>query len=88
MAVTGRLIDTATGRPVRAAVVGYFGLATNPNKGGGSQRLKDPADATFRMTVMPGQGMIYARASGEDHPYTRARLRKADEGKGIGQEHR
>jgi RNA polymerase sigma factor (sigma-70 family) len=85
VAVTGRLIDTATGRPVRAAVVGYFGLATNPNKGGGSQSLKNPAEATFRMTLMPGQGMIHARASGENLPYTRARLRKADEGKGIGE---
>ena len=83
VAVTGRLIDTATGRPVRASEFQYFALATNPNKGVSSQRLKDPADATFRMTVTPGQGTIYARASGEDQPYTRARLRKADEGKGI-----
>ena len=36
------------------------------------------------MTLMPGEGMIYARASGENLPYTRARLRKADKGKGIG----
>jgi RNA polymerase sigma factor (sigma-70 family) len=83
VAITGRLIDSTTGRPVRASAVQYFGLASNRNEGGGSQRLKDPADATFRMTVAPGQGMIYARASGEDLPYTRARLRTADKGNGI-----
>jgi protocatechuate 3,4-dioxygenase beta subunit len=36
------------------------------------------------MTVPPGEGLIYASVRGADPPYTRARLRKADKGKGIG----
>ena len=36
------------------------------------------------MTVPPGEGLIYANVRGQETPYTRARLRKEDKGKGIG----
>jgi len=81
--VTGRLIDTATGRPVRAGQISYCKLPTNPNAGDGTQALKSPTGPTFRMTVPPGGGMIYVEARDKDR-YTRARLRKADKGKGVG----
>src|SRR5262249_49493460 len=82
--VTGRLIDRTTGKPVRAKHVNYIPLPTNPNKGDtelGHSGLSDPA---FRLTVLPGAGMIYTNVRGEDTVYTRARLAKADKGKGIG----
>ena len=41
-------------------------------------------DGGFRITVPPGEGMIYAIVRGKDLPYSRARLRPADKGKGIG----
>ena len=40
--VTGRLIDPATGRPVRPGQVSYFKLPTNPNAGDGNQRPNEP----------------------------------------------
>ena len=52
--VTGRLIDTATGRPVRAGHVDYIKLPTNPNAGDGGQALTSPTDPTFGLTVPPG----------------------------------
>jgi RNA polymerase sigma factor (sigma-70 family) len=82
--VTGRLIDTATGRPVRAKVVHFLKLPTNRNEGEASLGHASSDDPTFRLTVPPGEGMLMACARGEDTPYTRARLRKADKGKGIG----
>jgi protocatechuate 3,4-dioxygenase beta subunit len=82
--VTGRLIDTATGRPVPPLVVYYAKLPTNPNPGDGSARQVRPDDPTFRLTVPPGEGMIFIEARGKDLPYTRARLSKADKGKGVG----
>ena len=67
--VTGRLIDTATGRPVRARHVNYFKVPGNRNAGDGTQRpLTSLTDPTFRLTVPPGEGMIYAKARGEDLP--------------------
>jgi RNA polymerase sigma factor (sigma-70 family) len=82
--LTGRLIDTATGQPVRAGQVSYVTLPTNRNGGQGSETLKSPTDTTFHLTVPPGEGMLFAEAQGKDLPYTRARLRKADKGRGVG----
>ncbi len=82
--VTGRLIDTATGRPVPAQVVYHVKLPTNANPGDGGARQMRPVAPTFRLTVPPGGGMILVQARGKDLPYTRARLRKADKGKGVG----
>jgi protocatechuate 3,4-dioxygenase beta subunit len=82
--LTGRLIDPATGRPVRAGQISYVTLPTNPNKGQGTQALKSPTDPTFRLTVPPGEGMLMVQARGKDLPYIRARLRKADKGRGVG----
>ena len=82
--ITGRLIDQATGRPVRAAHVKYVKLPTNPNDGYTGTGHGGAVDPTFKMTVPPGEGLIYANVRGEETPYTRARLRKEDKGKGIG----
>ena len=82
--ITGRLIDQATGRPVRAAHVKYVKLPTNPNDGYTGTGHSGAVDPTFKMTVPPGEGLIYANVRGEETPYTRARLRKEDKGKGIG----
>ena len=82
--ITGRLIDPATGRPVRAGQISYVKLPTNPHPGDNNQARTSPIDPTFRLTVPPGEGMLYAQARGKDLPYLTARLRKADKGKGIG----
>ena len=49
-----------------------------------TRRRTSPTDPTFRLTVPPGEGMLYVQARGKDLPYLTARLRKADKGKGIG----
>jgi RNA polymerase sigma factor (sigma-70 family) len=82
--ITGRLIDPATGRPVRAGQISYCRLPTNLNPGDTTQAPTSPTDPTFRLTVPPGEGMLYVQARGRDLPYTYARLRKADKGKGVG----
>jgi RNA polymerase sigma factor (sigma-70 family) len=82
--VTGRLIDTANARPVGARMVMYSKLPTNLNQGDASRLLCSLTDPTFRIVVPPGGGLIYAEARGRALPYTRARLRKADKGKGVG----
>ena len=82
--ITGRLIDRATGQPVRARHVNYVNLPTNPNDGYAGTGHGGVVVPTFKMTVPPGEGLIYASVRGADPPYTRARLRKADKGKGIG----
>jgi protocatechuate 3,4-dioxygenase beta subunit len=82
--ITGRLIDPATGRPVPAKHVTYVKLPTNPNDGYPGTGHSGTVDPTFRMTVPPGEGFIYANVRGRETPYTRARLRKEDKGKGIG----
>jgi RNA polymerase sigma factor (sigma-70 family) len=82
--ITGRLIDQTTGQVVRAKHVTYVKLPTNPNDGypgTGHSGINDPK---FKMTVPPGEGLIYANVRGEETPYTRARLRKEDKGKGVG----
>jgi hypothetical protein len=85
--VIGRLVDESPGRPVFAGISEYFKLPTNRNEGGSTQRdgggraghlsLTDP---TFRLTVPPGAGMLCAAPRTRETSYTRARLRKADEG--------
>jgi RNA polymerase sigma factor (sigma-70 family) len=82
--VTGRLIDPLTGGPVPLGQVSYCKLPTNHNDGDGAETLKRLADLTFRLTVPPGEGMVFVTAWGKDLPYARARLRKADKGKGVG----
>ena len=82
--VTGRLIDTATGRPVWASQVHHAGLPSNQNEGSSNGFHSTLTDPTFRLTVPPGAGMIYAKVRGKDTIYSRARLRKADKGKGLG----
>ena len=84
--VAGRIIDPATGRPVPAQIVQYFAVPGNPHAGvvGGLGAQFAVADGGFRMTVPPGEGMICAVVRGKDLPYSRARLRPADKGKGIG----
>ena len=82
--ITGRLIDQETGRPVRAKHVKYVKLPANPNDGYPGAGHGGAVDPTFKMTVPPGEGLIYANVRGEEPPYTRVRLRKEDRGKGIG----
>ncbi|MFI5454404.1 MAG: sigma-70 family RNA polymerase sigma factor [Isosphaerales bacterium] len=82
--VTGRLIDTATDRPVRAKEVHFLKLPTNLNEGEASLGNGKLGDPRFGLTVPPGEGMLLASACGLDTPYIRARLRKADKGKGLG----
>jgi RNA polymerase sigma factor (sigma-70 family) len=82
--VTGRLIDPATGRPVRTGQITYVKLPTNPSPGDSGQSRTSPSDPAFRLTVPPGEGMLMVEARGKDLPYLRARLRKADKGRGVG----
>jgi RNA polymerase sigma factor (sigma-70 family) len=84
--ITGRLIDQATGQLVRARHVNHVKLPTNSNDGSSFNGHQPEAigDPTFKMTVPPGEGLIYANVLGEETPYTQARLRKEDKGKGIG----
>jgi RNA polymerase sigma factor (sigma-70 family) len=82
--ITGRLIDGATGRLVRAKHVTYVKLPTNPNEGYPETGHSGAVDATFKMTVPPGEGFLYANVRGRETPYVRARLRKEDKGKGVG----
>jgi RNA polymerase sigma factor (sigma-70 family) len=82
--VSGRLIDAATGKAVRAKHVSYFKVPGNRNEGSAGLSSSGIVDPTFRITVPPGEGMICANVRGKDLPYTRARLRPDDKGKGIG----
>ena len=85
MIVTGRLIDPATGRPVRAKHVSYVKLPTNRNEGDAAAEViaawpTRPSGSPSR----PARGCSMPTSRGKDLPYTRARLRKADKGKGVG----
>ncbi|MFI5454408.1 MAG: sigma factor-like helix-turn-helix DNA-binding protein [Isosphaerales bacterium] len=82
--VTGRLIDKATGRPVWPSQVHHAELPSNQNEGSSNGFHSSLTVPTFRLTVPAGAGMIYAKARGKDAIYSRARLRKADKGKGLG----
>ncbi|MEJ7637641.1 MAG: carboxypeptidase regulatory-like domain-containing protein [Singulisphaera sp.] len=82
--VTGRLVDDGDGRPVWASEVRSSNLPTNPNEGDGTSGHWSLTDPTFRLTVPPGEGMLIASARGRETPYVRARLSKAEKGKGVG----
>ncbi len=82
--VTGRLIDRVTGKALRAKHVRHTNLPTNRNEGGVATSTSGLVDPTFRLTVPPGEGMIYANIRGTNPLYARARLRPADKGKGVG----
>ena len=81
-----RLIDKATGKSVRGYAVYYVKMPSNPNKGEAGINVCNFGPEGFPMTVPPGPGFFYAQAAGEHLPYTRARLRPADRGKGVGGE--
>ena len=76
--VTGRLIDTTTGRSVQTNELKYHSLPGNPNTGDTSTGRSGTIDPRFRITVMPGRGVISTNARGLENPYVRARLRPAD----------
>jgi len=82
--VTGRLVDPATGKAVRAKHVGHLKLPTNSREGGAGLSHSGLVDPTFRITLPPGEGILYANVRGPDTLYTRARLRPEDKGKGVG----
>jgi hypothetical protein len=82
--VTGRLIDTATRRLVRAKHVIHRKIPAIHNEGSAALGYSGLVDPIFRITVPPGEGMIFANVRGTDLPYSRARLRPADRGNGIG----
>jgi RNA polymerase sigma factor (sigma-70 family) len=82
--IKGRLIDSTTGRIVRAKKVLYYKLPTNPNEGYTEAAHGGVSDPGFKMTVPPGEGFIYANVREQESPYVRARLRKEDKGRGIG----
>ncbi len=72
--VRGRVIDKATGKGVRANL-SYYILAGNPNlesyPGYGTLRTASPFatddDGSFKLTVLPGPGVIGARAGNEHY---------------------
>ena len=82
--VTARLVDPVTGRAVRAKHAHHLKLPTNRNEGDVPLTSSGLVDPAFRLTVPPGGGMLIANVRGSNHPYTRARLRDADRGKGLG----
>jgi hypothetical protein len=82
--VTGRVTDRTTGRPVRADV--YFGvlvtneaiktipglsLAGGPIGGEESSHAETDADGRYRLTVVPGPGVLCVRAMGAGRRYAR-----------------
>jgi len=86
--VIGRLVDEATGQTAPAGESHSIKLPSNPSDEGDREVIKSGrlslTDPTFRLTVPPGEQMFYAAPRGRETPYTRARLRKADKGKGVG----
>ena len=82
--LVGRLVDPATGQPMRAKHVAYDKAPGNKNEGDAELSTSGIVDPTFRITVPPGRGMLVANLRGENLSYLRARLRPADKGKGIG----
>jgi hypothetical protein len=81
-----RLIDKATGRSVDGYSAFHVKLPSNRNEGDAAFIAANFGPEGFRMAVPPGPGFFYARADGNNLPYTRARLRPADRGKGVGGE--
>jgi RNA polymerase sigma factor (sigma-70 family) len=75
VAITGRLTDKTTGKPVRG-YLGFIPLADNPNIKNFSELGKlhviasdeahAKADGSFTVTAIPGPGVLTARADDED----------------------
>ena len=76
--VTGRLLDKATGRAVQASEVDYVRLPVDGNDGETVTSRSGTTDATFRITVPPGDGVLFAKARGRELPYTLTRMKEAD----------
>jgi RNA polymerase sigma factor (sigma-70 family) len=81
--VRGRLIDEATGKPVRAMSVTHMNLPTNLHEGHAGLEQISLAAKSFLITVPPGEGLFLASVPGFTAPFTQARLRKEDKGKGV-----
>src|SRR5262249_1271585 len=68
--INGRVIDKATGKPVRAQIE-YFLLPDNPHikeaPGLSTNRLENRDDGTFRLIGLPGRSLVVARAWGDRH---------------------
>ncbi|MFO0807827.1 MAG: sigma-70 family RNA polymerase sigma factor [Gemmataceae bacterium] len=85
--VTGKVVDKATGQPVVGASVKYVPLAGNKAaealKGSNAAAAQGHEgvmpDGTFKLTVLPGPGLITAENSSErGSDYAPVRLRPAD----------
>ncbi len=68
--VIGRLIDKTTGRPVPAKYVQWSTLPSNPISSDSALSQSSMADPVFRLTVLPGAGVITAKVLGDDSIYT------------------
>jgi hypothetical protein len=79
--VSGRLIDTVTGRPMRANEIDYRRLAPNRNGGETATCHSGMTDPAFRITVPPGEGVILGRVRGRELPFTLARPKEPDKEK-------
>jgi RNA polymerase sigma factor (sigma-70 family) len=83
--VKGRLIDKATGKVVPPQQVIHVKLPSNTNPGNFQGDMRDwPPDGSFVITVPPGEGFFTAAARDSGALYARARLAKADKGRGVG----
>jgi RNA polymerase sigma factor (sigma-70 family) len=76
--VTGRLFDKTTGRAVQASEVDYVRLPIDGNHGETVTSRSGTTDVTFRITVPPGDGVLFAKARGRELPYTLTRMKEAD----------
>ena len=83
--ITGRLIDSGN-RPARPppSMSPTSSCRRTRTTGIPARAIAAPSTPRSSMTVPPGEGFIYANVRGRETPYTRARLRKEDKGKGIG----
>jgi RNA polymerase sigma factor (sigma-70 family) len=89
--IHGRVIDKATGKPVRAQVE-YFVFADNPHlreapgfRGTGGIETTSGDDGSFTLIGMPGRGLITAQHGDQDHYITDAG-REQIKGAGAGGE--
>jgi hypothetical protein len=85
----GQVVEKGSGKPVAGAYVSYLALADNKyhaelmsgNANGGETLREADAEGRFRLVVLPGSGVVTARAttSGRDpNPYTQVRVTKED----------
>jgi hypothetical protein len=83
--VKGRLIDKETGKAVPPVQVMHIKLPSNTTPGDSQGQTKiSPTDGSFLITVPPGEGFFAAAARDGAALYSRARLAKADKGRGVG----